>query len=86
MPRSESAREEILSHAFDVGRGASAEDQFAEPGGRERNPRAIAKGAQAVVDGTLDSKQAGLLGYYLQLALSNVGRVDFEDDWEAVEG
>jgi hypothetical protein len=40
---------------------------------------AIAKGAQAVVDGKLDQKQAGVLGYYLQLALSNVSRVDFED-------
>jgi hypothetical protein len=40
---------------------------------------AIAKGAQAVVDGKLDQKQAGILGYYLQLALSNVGRVDFEE-------
>ena len=40
---------------------------------------AIAKGAQAVVDGTLDQKQASILGYYLQLALSNVGRVDFEE-------
>lgn len=39
---------------------------------------AIAKGAQAVVDGTLDLKQASILGYYLQLALSNVGKVDFE--------
>ena len=45
---------------------------------------AIAKGAQAVVDGVLDQKQAGILGYYLQLALSNVGRLDFEDDWELV--
>jgi hypothetical protein len=40
---------------------------------------AIAKGAQAVVDGKLEYKQASILGYYLQLALSNVGRVDFED-------
>jgi hypothetical protein len=39
---------------------------------------AIAKGAQAVVDGKLDYKQASILGYYLQLALSNVGKVDFE--------
>ena len=46
---------------------------------------AIAKGAQAVVDGRLDQKQAGLLGYYLQLALSNVGRVDFEEGWEPTE-
>ena len=46
---------------------------------------AIAKGAQAVVDGKLDQKQAGVLGYYLQLALSNVGRVDFEDGWEETQ-
>jgi hypothetical protein len=43
---------------------------------------AIAKGAQAVVDGKLDYKQASILGYYLQLALSNVGRVNFEDEQE----
>jgi hypothetical protein len=41
---------------------------------------AIAKGAQAVVDGKLEYKQASILGYYLQLALSNVGRVDFEEE------
>jgi hypothetical protein len=46
---------------------------------------AIAKGAQAVVDGDLDYKQASILGYYLQLALSNVGRVDFEEELEEVE-
>ena len=46
---------------------------------------AIAKGAQAVVDGKLEQKQASILGYYLQLALSNVGRVDFEDEWEPDE-
>jgi hypothetical protein len=40
---------------------------------------AIAKGAQAVVDGKLDYKQASILGYYLQLALSNVGRVEVEE-------
>jgi hypothetical protein len=45
---------------------------------------AIAKGAQAVVDGKLDQKQASILGYYLQLALSNVGRVKFEEE-EIVE-
>ena len=43
---------------------------------------AIAKGAQAVVDGKLDYKQASILGYYLQLALSNIKRVDFEEGWE----
>jgi hypothetical protein len=46
---------------------------------------AIAKGAQAVVDGKLDYKQASILGYYLQLALSNIGRVNFEEEQEAVE-
>ena len=43
---------------------------------------AIAKGAQALVDGKLERKQASTLGYYLQLALSNVGRVDFEGERE----
>jgi len=43
---------------------------------------AIAKGAQAVVDGKLEYKQASILGYYLQLALSNVGRIDFEQEPE----
>jgi hypothetical protein len=43
---------------------------------------AIAKGAQALVDGKLERKQASTLGYYLQLALSNVGRVDFDKDGE----
>jgi hypothetical protein len=46
---------------------------------------AIAKGAQAVVDGKLETKQAAILGYYLQLALSNVGRVDFEEESESLE-
>jgi hypothetical protein len=46
---------------------------------------AIAKGAQAVVDGKLEQKQASILGYYLQLALSNVGRVDFEEGREPAE-
>lgn len=41
---------------------------------------AIAKGAQAVVDGKLDYKQASILGYYLQLALSNIRHVNFEDE------
>lgn len=40
---------------------------------------AIAKGAQAVVDGKLEHKQASILGYYLQLAVSNIGRVDFDE-------
>jgi hypothetical protein len=46
---------------------------------------AIAKGAQAVVDGKLDYKQASILGYYLQLALSNVKNVDFEDEQEEAD-
>jgi hypothetical protein len=46
---------------------------------------AIAKGAQAVVDGKLEYKQASILGYYLQLALSNVGRVNFEEEQESVQ-
>jgi hypothetical protein len=45
---------------------------------------AIAKGAQAVVDGKLEPKQGAILGYYLQLALSNVGRVDFEEEEESL--
>ena len=43
---------------------------------------AIAKGAQGVVDGKLDYKQASILGYYLQLALSNVKHVKFEGEEE----
>jgi hypothetical protein len=43
---------------------------------------AIAKGAQAVVDGKLDYKQASILAYYLQLALSNVKHVKFEEEPE----
>jgi len=46
---------------------------------------AIAKSAQALLDGKLEQKQASLLAYYLQLALSNVGRVNFEEDWEEKE-
>ena len=41
---------------------------------------AIAKGMQAVVDGKLEYKQASILGYYLQLALSNIGRVNFAEE------
>jgi hypothetical protein len=44
---------------------------------------AIAKGAQALVDGKLEQKQASILGYYLQLALSNVSRLDFEEERES---
>jgi hypothetical protein len=45
---------------------------------------AITKGAQGLVDGTLEEKRATRLAYYLQLAMSNVGRVDFEP--EEVDG
>src|SRR6476469_5954159 len=41
---------------------------------------AIAKGAQGVVDGKLDYKQASILGYFLQLALSNVKHLKFEEE------
>ena len=37
------------------------------------------------MDGKLDYKQASILGYYLQLALSNVKNVDFEDEQEEAE-
>ena len=33
-----------------------------------------------MVGGKLDYKQASILGYYLQLALSNAGRVDIEEE------
>ena len=40
---------------------------------------AIAKGAQALVDGKMDSKQASVLGYYLQLAVSNVEKIGIQE-------
>jgi hypothetical protein len=40
---------------------------------------AIAKIAQALVDGKLEQKQASTLTYVLQLAISNVGKLDFEN-------
>lgn len=43
---------------------------------------AITKGAQGVLDGTLDEKCATKLARYLQLAASNVGKVHFEPDEE----
>ena len=43
---------------------------------------AIAKGAQGVVDGKLDYKQASILGYFLQLALSNVKHLNFDEEEE----
>jgi hypothetical protein len=41
---------------------------------------AITRGAQGLVDGTLEEKRATKLAYYLQLAMSNVGRVNFEPE------
>ena len=41
---------------------------------------AIQKGAQGLLDGTLERKDASLLAYYLQLAVSNVNRVNFEPE------
>ncbi|HJX85084.1 MAG TPA: hypothetical protein VJ723_12135 [Candidatus Angelobacter sp.] len=46
---------------------------------------AIMKATQGLVDGTLDPKQAGMIGYYLQLASNNVGRVKFEPESEDEE-
>jgi|SRR5947209_3068231 len=44
---------------------------------------AITKGAQGLVDGTLEEKRATRLAYFLQLAMSNVGKVNFEPEEEA---
>lgn len=41
---------------------------------------AVSKVAQGLVDGTLDEKRATRLAYVLQLAMSNVGRVNFEPE------
>ena len=46
---------------------------------------AIMKATQGLVDGTLDPKQARMIGYYLQLASNNVGRVNFEPEYEDEE-
>jgi hypothetical protein len=39
---------------------------------------AITQGARGLLDGTLDEKRAMRLAYYLQLAVTNVSRVNFE--------
>ena len=39
---------------------------------------AVDKSIQGLVDGTLEEKRATKLAYFLQLAMSNVGRVNFE--------
>jgi hypothetical protein len=43
---------------------------------------AIAQGAQGLLKGTLDEKRAMRLAYYLQLAVTNVSRVNFEPEYE----
>ena len=40
---------------------------------------------QGLVDGTLEEKRATKLAYFLQLAMSNVGRVNFEPEEEEEE-
>ena len=47
---------------------------------------AITKGAQGLVDGTLEEKRATRLAYFLQLAMSNVGKVNFEPEEEQIGG
>lgn len=46
---------------------------------------AVSKVVQGLVDGTLEEKRATRLAYLLQLAMSNVGRVNFEPEEEEVE-
>jgi hypothetical protein len=46
---------------------------------------AITKGAQGLVDGTLEEKRATRLAYFLQLAMSNVSKLDFEPEEEEEE-
>lgn len=41
---------------------------------------AVDKSIQGLVDGTLEEKRATKLAYFLQLAMSNVGRVNFEPE------
>lgn len=43
---------------------------------------AVDKSIQGLVDGTLEEKRATKLAYFLQLAMSNVGRVKFEPEEE----
>ncbi|MGZ7099201.1 MAG: hypothetical protein ACXVJ8_12040 [Candidatus Angelobacter sp.] len=59
---------------------AARPKQFSLPALEDANAIqvAITKGAQGLLDGTLEEKRATRLGYYLQLAMSNVGRVNFE--------
>ena len=43
---------------------------------------AITNAARGVMNGTLEEKRAMRLAYYLQLAVTNVGRVNFEPEYE----
>ena len=43
---------------------------------------AITNAARGVMKGTLEEKRAMRLAYYLQLAVTNVGRVNFEPEYE----
>jgi hypothetical protein len=43
---------------------------------------AITRGARGVLDGSLDEKRSMRLAYYLQLAVTNVSRVNFEPEGE----
>lgn len=43
---------------------------------------AIAQGARGLLNGTLDEKRAMRLAYYLQLAVTNVSRVNFEPEYQ----
>lgn len=43
---------------------------------------AIAQGARGLLNGTLDEKRAMRLAYYLQLAVTNVTRVNFEPEYQ----
>jgi len=46
---------------------------------------ALNKTAQGLVDGTLDEKVATKLAYVLQVAMSNVHRLDFEPEEDEEE-
>lgn len=45
---------------------------------------AITRGTQGLLDGTLEEKRATKLAYFLQLAMSNVDRVNFEPEEEEI--
>lgn len=45
---------------------------------------AITRGARGLLEGSLDDKRAMKLAYFLQLAVTNVGRVSFEPEGEEI--